>query len=188
MHTDYKYQQCSWNTSRYLQIFGCIFFCLCAFVQINDPYMALWMTIYLIPAASSLATVINPLLSGHEWFQKVNVFLVLACFTLGLFKIVEVDVFSDESSSMLWNYLQHESGRDLGGLILIIIWTSTTHLHDSFGSFSMRFAPCFVLLVAISLWGFIYWNEEFRKSLPEHCKNTVYPDNSAKEDTGSFVK
>lgn len=51
----------------------------------------------------------------------------------------------------------------------------------------MRYTPALVLFIAVSLWAFIYWNEAFRKTLPSHCKNTVYPDH-IEEDTGSFVK
>lgn len=104
--------------------FASLLFLLCAAVQTNDPDPAFWILTYLIggPGLSLL-----PRLVDHSVFARcVAIWIAALCalaahLAAGLRLRMRDAAPADDDASWLWQALEHELGRELGGTIALIL-------------------------------------------------------------------
>ncbi|XP_074648051.1 transmembrane protein 220-like isoform X2 [Tubulanus polymorphus] len=96
-----------------------IFFVLAAYVQINDPDPYIWIPVYLIPALFTLSITITPKITDNKVW-KVAIIIHIAISIAGAMYLLAVVI--EMLSLNLSNPLQHEEGRELSGLVIVIIW------------------------------------------------------------------
>lgn len=119
-----------------------IFFAACAIAQLNDPDPFLWIIDYIFCGCilNLLHAVANPLEAYH--FTVVNnrlipVGLVVNCTAICKIFInlwPKIDGISLPYKQLAWSILEYEEGREIGGLILLvlhIIKLRGYHLHTS---------------------------------------------------------
>ena len=99
-----------------------VFFAFAAYVQHNDPDPGLWIAVYSIPCILSLVQLTVPSLSRYyAYYQFTRLLLILyLTFSISvLYQFVKVSYNSNQ-----YNPLDIEEGRELLGLIIVIIWIS----------------------------------------------------------------
>lgn len=105
--------------------FAALLFLLCAAVQTNDPDPAFWIATYLI-GGPGLALL--PRFIDHVAFARFLAIWLAALFVLaanlaaGLrLRMQDTAGVADANDSLLWQLLEHELGRELGGTVALII-------------------------------------------------------------------
>ncbi|XP_071106840.1 transmembrane protein 220-like [Haliotis cracherodii] len=115
-----KIQSGMWeHVWRAINIFMLLFFSLAAFYNLNDSDWYLWVPIYVIPAVLCLPIIAKPSLSENKivgWMSVVHFTLCLAYSGYQIITMIQV------ISGRIENPLQHEEGREMGGLLIIIAW------------------------------------------------------------------
>ncbi|KAH3799773.1 transmembrane protein 220-like [Dreissena polymorpha] len=96
-----------------------LFFGLAAFANSNDGDWYIWCPIYTIPVLLSISIVIWPQLNENKIWNTVSVFHLLAC---SLYAVYQIFVLLSDLGGKIENPLQHETGREMGGLLIIIAW------------------------------------------------------------------
>ncbi|KAM9472422.1 LOW QUALITY PROTEIN: transmembrane protein 220 [Salvelinus alpinus] len=144
-----------------------LFFGLASYVrQINDPDAVLWVVAYAIPANLCLLIAIKP-----------HVTETLLCRRIGkLHVLISTAVFS----MMGWTYkeritniFQQEEGRELSGLMLILVWLlPCQHSGNSIGALRLFVADAITIFPFVA-WLYYYINKELRTSWPPHCKTAL---------------
>uniref|UniRef100_A0A8C4QB75 Transmembrane protein 220 n=1 Tax=Eptatretus burgeri TaxID=7764 RepID=A0A8C4QB75_EPTBU len=93
------------------------FMALAAYVQKNDPDAALWMAAYVCPSLLSLMVAIFPSSTGHHAWRSLAGFHSSVCL-LGA-ALIGIHMYMAGHPIAL---LQEEEGRELGGLLLVVLW------------------------------------------------------------------
>jgi hypothetical protein len=97
-----------------------IFLAFAAFVQHNDVDYMLWITIYAIPCFMSLFQVILPMINRYYLYHIIIRVLLVIYILLSTAFSYEFAIKSYNSDN--YNPLHSEEGRELLGLIIIVIW------------------------------------------------------------------
>ncbi|NXP44999.1 TM220 protein, partial [Heliornis fulica] len=144
------------------------FFGLAAAVQVNDPDAGLWIVIYLVPAALTLLVGINPSITDNSVWRSLCDLHSTGC---TVWTIVLAYTFFAYAQG---NILHQEEGRELIGLLIVIIWMSLcrSSAKSPLGRVHLAAALVVALFPLVS-WLYIYRNKEMRASWPTHCKTVI---------------
>ncbi|XP_031571868.1 transmembrane protein 220-like [Actinia tenebrosa] len=150
-----------------------VFMAIAAYVQINDPDPAIWITVYSIPCLLCLSIVIYFPIQDYFLWKAITMSHLAAC-------VIGVLYLSTIVSKQIWegstNPLSHEEGRELCGLLLVIMWLTVCKLANMKRLANMSIY-IWALLIALSLLPFLLWGVHLKtwdtQSLPEHCKNLI---------------
>ncbi|KAK2165684.1 hypothetical protein LSH36_46g00038 [Paralvinella palmiformis] len=96
-----------------------IFFLLSTYVQLNDPDPYIWVPIYIIPSFLCLSVVLKADSADNTLWHIVST-THLVCCVLGM--LYHLALVIEIMAGRLYNPLVHEEGRELAGLVIIIIW------------------------------------------------------------------
>jgi hypothetical protein len=105
-----------------------LLFLLCAAVQTNDPDPAFWIATYLIGGPLLVLLVrpafLHPSTAAHCLTVWIAALVALATYLAAALRVVYLahsggDVRLDDS--LLWQLLEHELGRELGGTLALIV-------------------------------------------------------------------
>ncbi|KAL8574128.1 hypothetical protein ACOMHN_067180 [Nucella lapillus] len=136
---------------RVINLCMALFFGLAAVVNINDGDWYLWVPIYMIPSVLCLVVAANP----HLMENKLWSGLCMVHFTLCLaYTIYQGALLAEALAGQVKNPLQHEEGREMGGLFIILSWlgiSSFTNLGRPSASASNRNLMNALLLMTITL-------------------------------------
>ncbi|XP_005101631.1 transmembrane protein 220 [Aplysia californica] len=106
------------------------FFFLAAMVNVNDGDWYIWVPLYGFPCGLCALAVLRPSITGHILFRLIAGTEFSLCLLYGIYQIYSLTTVI---SGVLENHLQHEEGRELGGLIIILAWTGL-FMFSGFGS------------------------------------------------------
>ncbi|XP_053391012.1 transmembrane protein 220-like isoform X2 [Mercenaria mercenaria] len=95
------------------------FFILAAIANMNDDDWYLWVPIYLLPGLLSASIVVKPSFAETKFYESSTVIFFTLCCAYALYQIV---LLLEAIGNRLENPLQHEAGREMGGLLIIITW------------------------------------------------------------------
>lgn len=101
------------------------FFSLCAYVQLNDPDPELWVSLYIVcgvglscaASQSSMAATVAPLIRTSA----------VGCLVYGIVLCKSVGAKMEQTytwDTWFWEVLSHEEGREVGGIITLILHSS----------------------------------------------------------------
>ncbi|XP_072028456.1 transmembrane protein 220-like isoform X1 [Amphiura filiformis] len=96
-----------------------VFFGLAALVQVKDPDPYLWVPAYLIPCLVCLSIVYSADVVENSYWRLVVLFHILACMTGMSILVVQVALYLKDR---LVNPLRFEEGRELCGVIIVLVW------------------------------------------------------------------
>ncbi|KAL4239438.1 hypothetical protein ACF0H5_000253 [Mactra antiquata] len=96
-----------------------VFFLLAAYVNMNDPDWYIWGPIYLVPGLLSLAVTVQPTtVDSVMWSSSTVIHFTLCC----AYTFYQIVLLMEAIGNKMENPLQHEAGREMGGLLIIITW------------------------------------------------------------------
>lgn len=104
---------------RVINLIMAVFFLLAALANMNDYDWYLWVPIYILPGLLSAYVVFKPSAAESKYWNSAVVIHFTLCCAYGLYQIV---LLLEIVSNKLQNPLQHEVGREMGGLLIIITW------------------------------------------------------------------
>nr|XP_033818336.1 transmembrane protein 220 isoform X3 [Geotrypetes seraphini] len=108
-----KGRVCAWKVCNLIMA---LFFALAAYVQVNDPDAGMWIVLYSVPSLLTLLVGLHPDITGNFLWKILSDLHVLACCLgatcLGWFLV----------SHKKGHVIQEEEGRELSGLVIIILW------------------------------------------------------------------
>lgn len=104
-----------------------VFFFLAAYVNLNDDDWYLWTPIYALPGLLCLPLVIKPELAENKFWSSTMVIHFTLCCAYALYQIV---LLLEAVGSKVENPLQHEEGREMGGLLILITWLGVSRFTD----------------------------------------------------------
>uniref|UniRef100_T1ISY2 Transmembrane protein 220 n=1 Tax=Strigamia maritima TaxID=126957 RepID=T1ISY2_STRMM len=118
---------------KFVNILMFLFFLLATLVQFNDDDACVWIPVYVIPAALSLAIVIKPKITSDSMWLTVTHVHTACCICIFAYIVALLLQNMHKESFLLerklnakqqvhWNLLYYEEGRELVGLILVLIW------------------------------------------------------------------
>lgn len=110
-----------WKVWRIINLLLGVFFMLAALVNLNDPDWYLWMTVYGVSAALCLPLVLKPQWSVSKVWNTVVTIHFTMCLAYAVYQVV---LLFEAIKGELKNPLEQEEGREMGGLLIIIAWTS----------------------------------------------------------------
>lgn len=145
---------------------------VCASVQANDPDPALWIALYALggPALTLLWRTAPPSASRAltaAWIAGVAAFGVQLARQLWA-SFVPDD--SGSSTSLLWQALEHELGREIGGCLVLIVHACTLWtLHRGGARFCSLVGVFFIVSVAAVWWLFQREMAQRLYSTAPHC-------------------
>ncbi|KAL1779166.1 transmembrane protein 220 [Sigmodon hispidus] len=157
---------CLWRACNMLMA---AFFALAAVVQVNDPDAEFWVVVYMIPAVLALLVGFNPLVTGNFIWKSVSALHMLFCVLWAGGLAYHFLLHAQQ------NILHEEEGRELSGLVIIIVWMALCHSsakNPGGGRMLLTTAVVITLLPVIS-WVYVYINKEMRSSWPAHCKTVI---------------
>ncbi|KAK3089500.1 hypothetical protein FSP39_004108 [Pinctada imbricata] len=115
-----KLESCgSWRIWRAMNAVMFTFFLLAGYVNLNDPDWYLWIPIYGVCALLCLPLIVKPEWSYSKIWNTVAVIHLTFCLSYAVYQVV---LLMEAVSGRLENPLQHEEGREAGGLLIIITW------------------------------------------------------------------
>ncbi|XP_051490937.1 transmembrane protein 220 isoform X2 [Apus apus] len=134
------------------------FFGLAAAVQV----------VYLVPAGLTFLVSINPSITDNSVWRSLCDFHSAACIVGTIALACSLFAYAQG------NILHEEEGRELLGLVIIIIWMSLCHssAKSPLGGVHLMAAVLLALFPFIT-WLYIYVNKEVRASWPTHCKTVI---------------
>lgn len=104
-----------------------VFFFLAAYVNMNDDDWYLWTPLYVFPGVLSLLLVIKPELAETKFWSSAMVIHFTLCCAYALYQIV---LLLEAVGNRVENPLQHEEGREMGGLLILITWLGISRFTD----------------------------------------------------------
>ncbi len=90
-----------------------------ALVQYNDPDPWRWIVMYLIAAVATFSAILRP----HAWKSAAVIAVIATVWCLALLPAAARTSFPDLFQSWEMMSTEMEEGRELGGLLLIAVWT-----------------------------------------------------------------
>jgi hypothetical protein len=112
----------------YYSFVSSLLFLLCATVQTNDPDPAFWIATYLIggPLLVLLARpgFLHPSTATHCLTLWIAALVALAAYLAAALRVVYLAHSGGDhhlDDSLLWQLLEHELGRELGGTLALIV-------------------------------------------------------------------
>jgi len=109
-----------------------LFFLLATIVQFNDDDAVVWIPVYVIPAALSLAIAIKPNITSDAMWLTVSHVHTACCICIFAYIVVLLIQHIHKESHLVekkqltkemeWNLLYYEEGRELVGLVLVLGW------------------------------------------------------------------
>ncbi|XP_023930682.1 transmembrane protein 220 isoform X2 [Lingula anatina] len=149
-----------------INVVAAVFFALAAYVQINDPDPYIWIPIYFIPTLLCLTIAIKPILVENTAWRNVCVIHMAICLTGTLYLTVTV---LEMTLSTRVNPLQHEEGRELGGLILVMAWLAILRFSGiGSKSGSGHMGALLLLTATLSFAPLVFWGLCFMGDWPQH--------------------
>ncbi|OWF52723.1 uncharacterized protein LOC110447359 isoform X2 [Mizuhopecten yessoensis] len=104
---------------QFINIIMTVFFCLAAFVNLNDDDWFVWVPGYAVPGLLSLTVAIKPSIANTTvWGSVAVIDFTLSC----AYAIYAVVIALEALGHQVANPLQHEEGREMGGVFIIIFW------------------------------------------------------------------
>ncbi|XP_060063453.1 transmembrane protein 220-like [Ylistrum balloti] len=102
-----------------INIIMTVFFCLAAYVNLNDDDWYVWVPGYTVPALLSLTAAFKPSIANTTvWGSLAVVDFTLSC----AYAVYAVVITLEAVGHKVANPLQHEEGREMGGVFIIIAW------------------------------------------------------------------
>ncbi|XP_033737938.1 transmembrane protein 220-like isoform X2 [Pecten maximus] len=96
-----------------------VFFGLAAFVNLNDDDWYIWVPGYAVPGILSLTAAVKPSIAKTAvWGSIAVVDFTLSC----AYAVYAVVITLEALGHQVANPLQHEEGREMGGVFIIIFW------------------------------------------------------------------
>ncbi|KFU85657.1 Transmembrane protein 220, partial [Chaetura pelagica] len=124
--------------------------------------------VYLVPAGLTFLVSINPSITDNSVWRSLCDFHSASCIVGTIALACSLFAYAQG------NILHEEEGRELLGLVIIIIWMSLCH-SSAKGPLGGVYLMAAVLLALFPLitWLYIYVNKEVRASWPTHCKTVI---------------
>ncbi|KFV20537.1 Transmembrane protein 220, partial [Tauraco erythrolophus] len=124
--------------------------------------------VYLVPAALTLLVGINPSVTDYGVWRSLCDLHAAGCMVGTIALACSLFAYAQG------NILHEEEGRELSGLVIIIIWMSLcrSSAKSPLGGVRLIVAIVVALFPFIS-WLYIYVNKEMRASWPTHCKTVI---------------
>jgi hypothetical protein len=191
------------KTLVYLYCIGAAaFFGACAFAQSNDPDPELWVSGYLIAGCVLNFLVIFSGTKSHGtilWISLGAALIIAIClawWTLVLLpKLNYSPLFDLDLKTFLWSILEFEDGREIGGLLILLLHVlklvdfqrdeSKSSSRSSRGIPFSTVAALLVIAGAVYLW-VVYQPQMNMRENMEHCagvfQNTIFARNIASND------
>lgn len=157
---------------RALNLIAASFFTLSAFVQYNDPDPELWIPVYMFPAFVSGLISLKPSISKSGIIKTFDVGYIF-CGTIFSSYLVH----KNYTDNFIHWVVHDEVGREFGGLVIVMLWL--IFMHDTAYLTVKICVFSFLILIPISLWVYVYLNQDYRKLWPEHCQTALYPENDS---------
>nr|XP_033818334.1 transmembrane protein 220 isoform X1 [Geotrypetes seraphini] len=160
-----KGRVCAWKVCNLIMA---LFFALAAYVQVNDPDAGMWIVLYSVPSLLTLLVGLHPDITGNFLWKILSDLHVLACCLgatcLGWFLV----------SHKKGHVIQEEEGRELSGLVIIILWMILCRSSEKSAIDGVRLAIALCIsALPFMIWLYIYLNTEMRALWPEHCKTVI---------------
>ncbi|XP_025096200.1 transmembrane protein 220-like isoform X2 [Pomacea canaliculata] len=136
---------------RGISLFMTVFFLLASAVNINDGDWYIWVPIYLIPAVLASAIVIRPDVHENRVWSTLAVIHFAFCLAYTVYQVV---LLIEAITGELKNPLEHEEGREMAGLLIIMAWLGIcrfTNLGRPDGAVSNRSLMNALLLLTVML-------------------------------------
>ncbi|XP_072045669.1 transmembrane protein 220-like [Amphiura filiformis] len=150
------------------------FFSLAAYVQINDPDGPLWMAIYGLPAVLTFLQVSFFKFKSHWMISRLMWLHTAVCFLGALYISYGLLITKDTSNYGNLRWYEKEEGREMGGLVFVVLWLMLCQFHDRSMSGAWLSAFCIPVVVSpVCLWLYTYYDEAYREKLPDHCKQAL---------------
>ncbi|EDO47950.1 predicted protein, partial [Nematostella vectensis] len=145
-------KSCPWSW-RVANMLMAVFFALAAYVQINDPDPAIWITVYAIPCLLSSVVAIHFQVQGYFLWRALTVSHLCACICGALYLSTRVSVHVRNG---MVHPLEHEEGRELSGLLFVIMWMALLKLVNLKSAKTIQKYLC-MGAVTLSLTPFLMW-------------------------------
>ncbi|XP_048763045.1 transmembrane protein 220-like isoform X1 [Ostrea edulis] len=110
-----------WKVWRIINLVLGVFFTLAGLVNLNDGDWYLWVPVYGVSALLCLPLVLKPQWSVSKIWNTVVTILFTLCLTYAVYQVV---LLFEAIKGEMQNPLEKEEGREMGGLLIIIAWTS----------------------------------------------------------------
>ncbi|XP_009332349.1 PREDICTED: transmembrane protein 220 [Pygoscelis adeliae] len=124
--------------------------------------------VYLVPAALTLLVSINPAITDNGFWRSLCDLHSAGCIVGTIALACSLFAYAQG------NILHQEEGRELFGLVIIIIWMSLCRSSAKSPLRGVRLiAAVVVALFPFVSWLYIYVNKEMRASWPTHCKTVI---------------
>ncbi|KAK7112472.1 transmembrane protein 220-like [Littorina saxatilis] len=104
---------------RGINLFMAVFFLLATIANVNDGDWYIWMPIYMIPALLGLVVAAKPQFIETRLWSSLSVIHFTLCLA---YAIYQGAVLVETLAGQVKNPLQHEEGREMGGLFIILAW------------------------------------------------------------------
>lgn len=192
-------------------ILSAVFFAACAWAQLNDPDPELWVGWYLtVGSAAALLALVAPMspgavssaaraIAGLGFAGSIAVVVYLSARVVDrmqrsgqLREGLDVAGLPQSLAALGWAFLEHEEGREVGGLLLLALHGAL--VRRSLGSQARGRGPPAVLLllalsaVSVAVYAWVaYQPAMVAKYDTEHCKGAFegVPSGSGSSGAGS---
>uniref|UniRef100_UPI00358ECC55 transmembrane protein 220 isoform X2 n=1 Tax=Myxine glutinosa TaxID=7769 RepID=UPI00358ECC55 len=136
------------------------FMALAAYVQV----------VYVCPSLLSLMVAISPSSTGHHVWRSLAGFHCSVCLVGAA--LIGIHMYMAGQPITL---LQEEQGRELGGLLLVVLWLALCHgSHDRPGGGDARLVLAGIFAVLpILAWCHVHYNKSIQARAPAHCKHSL---------------
>ncbi|XP_025049585.1 transmembrane protein 220 isoform X2 [Alligator sinensis] len=138
-------------------------------LHVAGAYVAAMLeVVYSVPAALTLLVGYSPSITDNVVWRTLSDLHSVACvmgtIALGCSLLAYTQA----------NILHEEEGRELSGLVIIVVWMSLcrSSAKNPFGGIRLLVAIS-LSLVPFVMWLYIYVNKEVRSSWPTHCKTVI---------------
>lgn len=152
------------------------FFAMAAYVQLNDPDPVVWMFVYVVPACLCISTAFSPDVQDHVVWQSLATADIFGSLAGAIY--LATTIRPQMQNDSINNPLVLEEGREMSGLIIIMLWISlckfVTWFSQRKGNVPILFWISILVLcfIPFSLWAYCYRNLD-RRILPGHCKDML---------------
>lgn len=136
-----------------------VFLALSTYVQHNDPWPVVWITIYGVPCLLALVCVLD--LKHHHLHRLFLVLcyvtIIYLLITIVLFWVCLWKVYQDGWASL--NIMRHCEGRDLLGVMIVTVWMSANvHAINREVTYPCKLSTTLKgMIVVASLTPFVLW-------------------------------
>ncbi|XP_077980673.1 transmembrane protein 220-like [Glandiceps talaboti] len=148
-------------------------FSLFAYVQKNDPDPEIWIAVYLIPAMLCFVLVISANATSNPIWRVASLLHIIG---ICVFTLYQMKIIMNSTTDQ--KFYEMEEARELGGLFFATAWLLICRNSEESNYRFAAYIGMIITAIPIILWIGIAASDEYRASVPEHCKTVMYPEKS----------